>query len=521
MKNKTIENRQGEINNILFKACGTFRNIIPSSQYKDYILVMLFFKYVSDIYKEKKQSYMEKFNANEEMVNKILAEESFKLEEKATFDYIYNNRKKPIKTSSEGVIKSATIGEMINIALDYIEEKNAEKLRNVFRNVDFNSETITPDTAERNSMLKTLLEDFNKLDLSPSKLGDEDIIGNSYEYLIEYFASDSGKKGGEYYSPAMVSTLIAKLLKPQEEERIYDPTCGSGSLLLKAFKEVPNKKAALYGQEMNGQTHSLCKMNMFLHNVYDATIEQGDTLANPKILENDQLMKFNTIVANPPFSFDKWAKGFLSEEKAKMSADLDRYNRFAWGVPPASKGDFAFVLHMLKSLNEQNGKMGVVLPHGVLFRGSSEGKIRQKILEENLLDAVIGLPANLFFGTSIPTCILIFRKNRTHNNILFIDASSSDYCVKEKNQNKLKSEHVEKIVKLYEDYKTVDKTAYLATPEEIKENDYNLNIPRYVDTFEEEELIDMDEVKTNIANIKKELSEVEKQMESYLKELGL
>ena len=502
---------QEEINGTLWRACDTFRGKIDSAIYKDYILVMLFIKYVSDIYKERRQEMMEKYNNDVEMVERQMRYERFVLNERSTFDYIYDKRNQP------------NIGEIINIALEQVEEENKTKLRGVFKNIDFNSEAVLGSTKERNTMLKNLLEDFKDLDLRPSRLKGDDVIGNAYEYLIGNFASDAGKKGGEFFTPAEVSELLARLVKPQENDRIYDPTCGSGSLLIKAFNKVPNGKAQIYGQERNGQTHSLCRMNMFLHNIDDAKIEWGDTLANPKHLENDKLMKFQVVVANPPFSLDKWASGFAgegSDKKFNMEASLDPYNRFSWGVPPKSKGDYAFVLHMLHSLAE-GGRMGVVLPHGVLFRGASEGKIRKKIIDMNLLEAVIGLPANLFFGTGIPACILVFKQNRDRNDILFIDASDDEYYEKGKNQNKLREEDIQRIVVAYEKYETIDKFAYVASIDEVKENDYNLNIPRYVDTFEEEELVDMEEVAENIASIKKELVEIEAQMAKYLEELGL
>lgn len=225
-------------------------------------------------------------------------------------------------------------------------------------------------------------------------------------------------------------------------------------------------------------------MNMFLHGVDDAKIWLGDTLSNPMNIENDSLMKFQVVVANPPFSLDKWDSGFLSEadsdskKKEKMQASLDPYKRFEWGVPPSSKGDYAFVLHMIHSLDEENGRMAVVLPHGVLFRGASEGKIRQKLVESHLLDAVIGLPANLFYGTGIPACILVFKKGRTTTDVLFIDASGEGNYEKGKNQNILRDQDIEKIVQTYKARETVDKYSYLATKDEIKNNEYNLNIPR-------------------------------------------
>ena len=503
---------QEKINSVLWQAADTFRGKIDSSTYKDYILTMLFVKYLSDTYKEKVEEYTKRYDGNEERIQRALSRERFVLDEKSTFDYLYSERNNP------------EIGEIINKALEKIENENAGKLRGVFRNIDFNSEAILGKTAERNAMLRSLLEDFEQLSLRPSQLGNEDIVGNAYQYMIGLFASDAGKKGGEFYTPAEVSELLARLVKPQENDRIYDPTCGSGSLLLRVVKQVPNQKVAIYGQERNGATHSLALMNMYLHGIDDAKIEWGDTLANPLHLEDGKLMKFQVIVANPPFSLDKWAMGFAGEgstdKKFKMEASLDPHRRFEWGVPPASRGDYAFVQHMLYSLAE-DGRMATILPHGVLFRGASEGRIRKQIIEMNLLDAVIGLPEGLFYGTGIPACIMVFRKDRTRKDVLFIDASGEEHYEKGKNQNLLREQDIERIVETYEKRETVDKYSYVATLDEIKENDYNLNIPRYVDTFEEEEPVDMEAVKENIVNIKKEIQEVEAQMEKYLKELGL
>ncbi|AXU29205.1 TPA: type I restriction-modification system subunit M [Clostridioides difficile] len=503
---------QEEINSTLWKAADTFRGKIDSSLYKDYILVMLFIKYLSDVYVEHYEEYALKYNNDEARIKRALSRERFILDEKSTFDYLYDNR------------NDSSIGDTINKALEHIEESNKAKLRGVFRNIDFNSEVILGKTNDRNAILRTLLNDFKGLDLKPSHLEGNDVIGNAYEYMIAQFASDAGKKGGEFFTPSMVSELLARLVKPQENDRIYDPTCGSGSLLIRAFKKVSNGKAQIYGQERNGQTQALCKMNMFLHGIDDAKIENGDTLSNPLHLENGKLMKFQVVVANPPFSLDKWAMGFsgaeVEDKKFKMEGSLDIHRRFDWGVPPSSKGDFAFIQHMLHSLSEE-GRMGVVLPHGVLFRGASEGKIRKKILELNLLDAVIGLPENLFFGTGIPAVVLIFKKNRERDNVLFIDASGDKHYEKGKNQNKLREEDLQEIVRVYENYETVDKYSYVASAKEIKENDYNLNIPRYVDTFEEEEMVDMDVVAENISKLKAEIVEVETQMAKYLEELGL
>lgn len=490
---------QETINSIVWKACDTFRTTMDSSQYKDYVLTMLFVKYLSDFYKEKVEELTAKYGDNQERIQKSLSREKFKLDEKCTFEYILQHK------------EAENLGEVIDKVLERIEDDNKEKLDGVFREISFNSEAVFGRTKEKNKILKNLLEDFNdtRLDLRPSMLSGNDVIGDSYEYLISHFAGDAGKKGGEFFTPSAVSTLLAKLVEAGEGDRIYDPTCGSGSLLIKASKEVGNKNFRIYGQESKSATVALCKMNMFLHDINDAVIEWGDTINNPLHLENDHLMKFDVVVANPPFSLDKWG----AEE-----APQDKYRRFERGIPPKSKGDYAFISHMISSLNE-HGRMGVVLPHGVLFRGASEGRIRQQLIDENLLDAVIGLPANLFFGTSIPACILVFNKQRDNTNILFIDASA-DFN-KNKNQNSIDDEQIQKIFDTYKNKKEIEKYSHLASLEEIKENDYNLNIPRYVDTFEEEEIVNLETTKINISKIESELLEIKSKMSSYLKELGL
>jgi type I restriction enzyme M protein len=499
------------ISAVLWRACDSFRGKIDSQLYKDYILVMLFLKYLSDTHQEHLTTYKGKYNGDMRMVELMLKRDRFILDESCTYERLYKQR------------NANNIGEIINKILERIEEDNKTKLRGVFRNIDFNSESIFGKTKDRNAMLKNVIEEIETLDLRPSVLGQSEVLGDAYEYMIANFASDSGKKGGEFFTPSEVSELIARLVKPRENDRIYDPTCGSGSLLIRTAKQVPGNKVQLYGQERNGQTYALSLMNMFLHKFDDAKIEWGDTLSEPKHLEKDELMTFDVEVANPPFSLDKWAIGFSGEtdyKKFTMRPDLDPYHRFDLGVPPKSKGDYAFVLHMLKSLAE-NGRMGIVLPHGVLFRGASEGKIRKQILKMNLLDCVIGLPSNLFFGTGIPAAILIFKKNRDRKNILFIDASQDGMYQKGKNQNKLREEDLQRIVDAYDKYETQDKFTYVATPEEIKENDYNLNIPRYVDTFEEEEPVDIEAVLKEEAEIKEELAAGEAKMADYLSQLGI
>ena len=508
---------RNDIEKVLWSACDSFRGKIDSSRYKDYILSMLFVKFLSDVSKEKRAHYLEQYEGDERRVERAMSRERFTMDADSTFDYLYVHR------------ADNEIGQKINVALSHIEERNSAKLRNVFRAIDFNSQVDFGDVKAKNATLRNLLEDFHGLDLRPSQLGSADIIGDAYEYMIANFASDAGKKGGEFFTPSQVSELIAQLVKPQENDRIYDPTCGSGGLLLKAYRKVPSGKVAIYGQELNAQTWALCTMNMFLHGVDDARIWQGDTLSNPQNIENDTLMKFQCVVANPPFSLDKWDSGFLSDaavdakgkKQEKMKAELDPWKRFAWGVPPASKGDYAFVLHMLSCLDANNGRMAIVLPHGVLFRGASEGKIRRQLVELNLLDAVIGLPANLFYGTGIPACILVFKKNRTRRDVLFIDASGEGNFEKDKNQNRLRDSDIARIVSAYEAREDREKYSRVATFDEIKDNNFNLNIPRYVDTFEEEEPIDLDEVKRNIASIEEELKAVQAQMAKYMEELGL
>ena len=304
--------------------------------------------------------------------------------------------------------------------------------------------------------------------------------------------------------------MVARLLAPKKGDTICDPACGSGSLLIKVGRQADERDFALFGQESNGTTHALCRMNMFLHGMDSFRIEWGDTLRNPKLVENDQLMKFDIVVANPPFSLEKWGV---------EAAAADPYHRYHRGLPPKSKGDYGFITHMIETAREGTGKVAVIVPHGVLFRGGAEGKIRRRLIEENLLEAVIGLPANLFFGTGIPAAILVFNKGKTHGDVIFIDASS-DYK-EAKNQNALTNEHVEKIVATCRAFSSVDKYAYRATPPEIADNDFNLNIPRYVDTFEEEAEIDLGAVKQEIAALEAQLTVVQAKMKAYMEELGI
>ncbi|OPX95444.1 MAG: Type I restriction enzyme EcoKI M protein [Syntrophorhabdus sp. PtaU1.Bin002] len=497
---------QTEINNIAWAACDTFRGVVDPAQYKDYILVMLFLKYISDVWQDHYEKYRKQYGDDEVRIRRRLDRERFVLPKGASFYDLYEQRNEP------------NIGELINIALDAIEESNKAKLEGVFRNIDFNNEANLGRTKDRNRILKNLLDDFDKpqFDMRPSRVS-EDIIGNTYIYLIERFASDAGKKAGEFYTPQKVSELLARLARPKPGDRICDPACGSGGLLVEAAREVGGRDFALFGMEVNGSTWALARMNMFLHGLDGARIEWCNTLTNPALVENDRLMKFNIVVANPPFSLDKWGAA---------EAETDRFKRFWRGIPPKSKGDYAFISHMIEAALEKEGRVAVVAPHGVLFRGGSEGRIRQKLIEENLLDAVVGLPTNLFPTTSIPVAILVFDRSREKSglnescrDVIFIDASREYQSAK--TRNLLFEEHLTHIVDAYRARRDVEKYAHVATFEEIKENDFNLNIPRYVDTFEEEEEIDIAAVQKDIERIEGELVEVKAKMAAYLKELGL
>ena len=513
---------QQDVNNTAWAACDTFRGVVDPAQYKDYILVMLFLKYISDQWADHYAEYKKEYGDHEERIRRKLERERFILpyiefrDEKsgdvserflADFYSLYERR------------KTANLGELINIVLDHIEDANKAKLEGVFRNIDFNSEANLGKTKDRNRRLENLLGDFAKLDLRPSRVS-EDVIGDTYIYLIERFASDAGKKAGEFYTPKQVSKLLAELAAPKPGDRICDPTCGSGGLLIEAASLVEqqgSRNFALFGQEVNGSTWALARMNMFLHGKDGARIEWGDTLNSPALVEADRLMRFDVVVANPPFSLDKWGAN---------EAQADRYNRFWRGVPPKSKGDYAFVTHMIETALPQEGRVAVVVPHGVLFRGGAEGRIRRALIEENLLDAVIGLPGNLFPTTSIPVAILVLDRAREKGgaredcqDVLFIDASR-DYQ-SGKNQNALLEEHMSKVIASFRTRQPVEKYAHVASLQDITDNDFNLNIPRYVDTFEEEEEIDVAAVEQEIERLEAELAEVRLRMKQYLKDLGV
>ncbi len=494
---------QDEINAAVWAACDTFRGTVDPSIYKDYVLTMLFLKYVSDVWQDHYDHYKQQHGDHPELIEEMLKSERFVLPEGANFYVLYAQRHQPGN------------GERIDKALHAIEEANLSKLRDVFQDISFNSNKLG-DEQQKNDILRHLLEDFAKpeLNLRESRVGQLDVIGNAYEFLIKNFASTSGKKAGEFYTPPEVSTLMARLMDPQAGDEICDPTCGSGSLLMKCGRLIRQRtgarKYALYGQEAIGSTWALAKMNMFLHGEDNHRIEWGDTIRNPKLLDGAASLKhFDIVVANPPFSLEKW--GF-------EGAEADKFSRFRRGLPPRTKGDYAFILHMVETMKPGTGRMAVVVPHGVLFRGAAEGRIRQKLIEENLLDVVIGLPEKLFYGTGIPAAVLVLRKHKADDKVLFIDASRDFEAGK--NQNVLREADVQRILDTAFTRQGAPRYAHLATPAEIAENDFNLNIPRYVDTFEEEAEIDLMAVRREREQLKAELARLELQMGAYLKELG-
>ncbi|AZN36730.1 type I restriction-modification system subunit M [Iodobacter ciconiae] len=498
---------QDDINKALWAACDTFRGTISADTYKDFVLTMLFLKYISDVWQDHYDGYQAEYGDEPELITEMLKNERFVLPAQASFYVLYEHRHEPGN------------GERIDQALHAIEEANGTKLKDagksVFQDISFNTDKLGEEK-QKNTILRHLLEDFAKpeLNLKPSRVGALDIIGNGYEFLIKNFAASGGQKAGEFYTPPEISELIAELLDPQPGDTICDPACGSASLLMKCGRKVVSnhgsKNYALYGQEAIGSTWSLAKMNMFLHGEDNHKIEWGDTIRNPKLLDkNGDLMLFDIVTANPPFSLEKWGHD---------DAENDKFDRYRRGIPPKTKGDYAFILHMIETLKPGTGRMGVVVPHGVLFRGGTEGAIRQKLIEENLLDAVIGLPEKLFYGTGIPAAILIFSKEKSDTNVIFIDASREFKAGK--NQNVLTDDNIAKVVATYRDGVNIEKYAYVASFDEIKDNDFNLNIPRYVDTFEEETEIDLLAVRAEREQLKVQLNVLETEMSKYLQELG-
>ncbi|MDJ1089098.1 type I restriction-modification system subunit M [Macrococcoides caseolyticum] len=505
--------QQAELHKKLWSIANDLRGNMDASEFRNYILGLIFYRFLSEKTEEQVEhllseddiSYQEAWEDEEyrgAITEELVARIGFVIEPQ----YLYS------KMIADIVANNFDI-EQLSAAINKVEESTLgtdaqEDFDDLFADMDLTSSRLGNNVSARTKLIAKVMMNLSELPFVHSEL-EIDMLGDAYEYMIGQFAATAGKKAGEFYTPQQVSKILAKIVTQDKKDlkSVYDPTCGSGSLLLRVGKEANVR--SYYGQEYNNTTYNLARMNMLLHDVNfnQFTIYNGDTLEDPAIKEE----KFEAVVANPPYSA-KWSADakFLDDER------FSNYGKLA----PKSKADFAFVQHMIYHLDD-NGTMAVVLPHGVLFRGAAEGVIRKYLIEEkNYLDTVIGLPANIFYGTSIPTCILVFKKCRqADDNVLFIDASEE--FEKGKNQNNLTDEHVEKILNTYQSRETIDRYSYAATLEEIKENDYNLNIPRYVDTFIEEEPVDLDKVQAEIAEIDKEMAVLEEEINGYLRELGV
>ena len=487
-----------ELESHLWESANILRGSIDSADYKNYIFGLLFLKRMNDVFMENRKEIIEEYG--EELAD----DQDFYTKSKV---YVPERaRWSEIKKQNED------IGAAINKAFVVLEQENPP-LEGVLTTVDFNDKDRLPD-----SVLEKLIQHYTDLKLDNDHLGDPDLLGRAYEYLIRQFADDAGKKGGEFYTPREVVQLLVRILDPKEGQRVYDPCCGSGGMLIYSAehirKEDENRmeNISLFGQERNLNTWSIAKMNMFLHDLYDAQIKRGDTFTEPLFLEDGgKLQQFDRVIANPMWN-QSYAKYDVKETQ--------RYNRFDYGFPPKNSADWAWIQHMLSSAN-RDGKVGVVLDNGVLFRSRSEGKIRKKILKEDLIEAVIALPSNLFYNTSSPGCILMLNKNKPaerKNKVIFI-YGEEDY-EEGSNQNFLRDKDLDKILDAYHNFEDIEKYCRVADMEEIERNDFNLNVPRYVDTTEEEEPVDVEEVLTDLDQLEKERDEIESEMMGYLKELG-
>lgn len=516
----------------LWAMANELRGTMDASEYKNYILAFMFYRYLSDHQEEylvnnnvldvsENQSINEAYNEDavgedlEDYLEDISSSLGYAIAPKDTWKSLIDriNNAQVIPSDYQEIFDHFNKNAELN-------KEAAKDFRGLFNDINLGDSRLGNTTNERAKSLNNIVKLVDSVDYK----GDDgkDILGEIYEYLIGQFAASAGKKGGEFYTPHQVSRILAKIVTAEVNEKdqffsLYDPTMGSGSLLLTVGQELPTgTPIKYYGQELNTTTYNLARMNLMMHGVSynNMMMKNADTLGQDwpdgqDVMGIDQPRSFDAVVANPPYS----AKWDNNESKLKDPRFSD------YGKPaPASKADYAFILHGVYHLNN-TGTMAIVLPHGVLFRGAAEGKIRQTILEKNYLDTVIGLPANLFYGTGIPTTILVFKKGRKNKDVLFIDASKE--FTKAKNNNTLSDEHVDKIIETYKNRVSIDKYAHLATIEEIKENDFNLNIPRYVDTFEEEEPIDIDEVLQLLEQDKREIEELEGEIKEQLRILGV
>jgi type I restriction enzyme M protein len=480
----------------LWSAADILRGSIDSSDYKGFIFGLLFLKRLSDRF-------------DEECAALVLGGDDPEDRDNHQFFVPKRARWSEIQRVATG------IGEALNKACAALEGVNAS-LEGVLAGIDFNDERKLGDARNRDVVLGRLVQHFSKVTLRNENLAEPDMLGRAYEYLIEKFADDAGKKGGEFYTPKKVVELIVELLSPKERMRICDPTCGSGGMLIECAHHLARqgrnpKNLSLFGQEKNLGTWAICKMNMLLHGLPDARIEKGDTIRDPKLREGGELMLFDRVIANPPFSLDEWGREV---------AEGDPYGRFSYGVPPRTKGDLAFVQHMIATANKA-GMVGVVMPHGVLFRGAAEGEIRKGILQDDFLEAVVGLPANLFYGTGIPAAILVFNKGKKaarKGRVLFVEASRE---FKEgAAQNYLRDEDVKKIAAAFHAFQDVPKYARVVGLEELERNDFNLNISRYVETAEAVEKVGVAAAIAKLRELEGKRAEAETRMNGYLKELG-
>ena len=495
-----------ELQSYLWESANILRGKIDSGDFKNYILGLMFYKRLSDVFDEEFEKVKSKVGADLANNKKLYADVFFV----------------PKGAQWKDVLQTSTnIGAKINEVFGEVTKANSPRLDGLLDKIDFNdSDKLS------NAAVSDLVNHFNTQKLGNNNITG-DMLGDAYEYLIAQFADDAGKKGGEFYTPHKIVQLIVDILQPKEGDSIYDPACGSGGMLVTSAQYIKSKgmdsqKTFLFGQESVYATYIIAKMNMILHGYNDAKIERGDTFTEPKHLQaNGSLKTFDMVIANPPWNLDDWLHKVETINGKKKKTELeDKYDRLKFGRPPASTADWAWIQHMYASLND-NGRIGVVMDNGVLFRGSSEAKIRQAFLELDVIDTVIGLPGNLFANTGSPGCILILDKNKSEERkgkVLFIDASK-DY-LEGKAQNQLRDEDLEKTLTTYTNYETIERYCSVCDMEEIKENDYNLNISRYVDTTEPEVSIVIEDVLDELKDLETKRNESGGKLNEYLKELG-